>query len=131
MRLRHALWSTALVGAAVMTAFCGGDDDDNGGSGGRATNVAGVPDGAAFVDQDNLKFIPSKLTVAPGEEVYFKNSETAVHTVTIDGENESGTMKKDDIFTFTFPTPGEYAITCDFHPQMRATITVEEGAPAS
>ena len=60
-----------------------------------------------------------------GDIVYFKNSETALHTVTIEGKNESGNMKKDAVFTWTPKTAGEYKITCDFHPQMKATITVE------
>lgn len=129
MRMRRVLWATALAGVAIASAVCGGDDDD-GGSGGRASGVEGVPDGAAFVDQDNLKFSPSELTVNVGEDVYFKNSETAVHTVTVEGKNESGTMKRDDVFTWKAPAEGEFDITCDFHPQMKATITVE-AAPAS
>ena len=94
-------------------------------SSGRATAEAGVPDGAAFVDQDNLKFSPTELTVSASEPVYFKNSETALHTVSINGENESGSMEHDDVFEWAPPGPGEYKITCDFHPQMKATITVE------
>ena len=77
------------------------------------------------VDQDSLKFIPTSLKVKVGDIVYFKNSETALHTVTIEGKNESGNMKKDAVFTWTPKTAGEYKITCDFHPQMKATITVE------
>ena len=131
MRFRRALWATTLTAAALLKAFCGGgDDDEDGGSSARATGVAGVPDGAAFVDQDNLKFSPSSITVKVGEDVYFKNSETAVHTVTIEGKNESGTMKKDDVFTWKAPSAGEFDITCDFHPQMKSKITVE-AAPAN
>ncbi len=111
-----------LVAAALLAACGGGDGDE---ATGRATSVAGVPDGAAFIDQDSLKFQPSSLTVAATETVYFKNSETTVHTVTIEGENESGTMQHNDVFEWTPPGPGEYNITCSFHPQMKATITVE------
>jgi len=132
MRLRPTLWVAALLGTALLTAFCGGGgDDDSSGDGGRASGVAGVPDGAPFINQDNLKFSPSKLTVSKNEKVYFKNSETAVHTVTIEGKNESGTMKKDDIFIWTPPGTGEFKVTCDFHPQMRATINVEDSVPAN
>jgi plastocyanin len=131
MTVRIWLLLAAMLAGALLTAACGGSgDDDDGGTDGRATGVAGVPDGAPLINQDNLKFSPSKLTIALGEEVYFKNSETAVHTVTINGKNESGTMKKDDVFSWTPAKTGEYKITCDFHPQMRATITVQE-APAS
>ena len=110
------------LGAALLTG-CSGNDAES--STGRATAVAGVPDGSAFVDQNNLKFSPKELTVASGEQIYFKNSETTVHTVTINGKNESGTMKHDDVFTWTAAAAGTYKITCEFHPQMKATLTVE------
>jgi plastocyanin len=117
---------TALAACALLLVACGGGGDDDGASSGRATGVAGVPDGAAFVDQDNLKFQPNKLSVATGEAIYFKNSDTTYHTVTVNGKNESDTMEHDDVFQWTPSAAGEYKITCDFHPQMKATITVAE-----
>lgn len=120
---------TWLVGAAAALALvlpvfaaCGGSDD--GDSAAPAAPPEGVPAGAPFVDQDDLKFKPNNLTVTAGEKIYFANSETAVHTVTIDGKNLSGNMRKGDLFEWTPATAGEYKITCDFHPQMKATITV-------
>jgi plastocyanin len=115
-----ALALIVMIGFAL--AACG--SSDGGDSSGRATAVSGVPDGAAFIDQDNLRFSPNSLELSAPELVYFKNSETTVHTVTINGENESGTMERDEVFTWTPPGEGEYKITCDFHPQMKATITV-------
>ncbi|MEO8538350.1 MAG: cupredoxin domain-containing protein [bacterium] len=119
--------SVLLFGLALPAAMagCGGGGDDSGGPTGRATNEPGIPDGAAFIDQNGLKFSPSTLSVAAGEVVYFKNSETTVHTVTVNGKNESGTMKNDQVFQFTPPAPGEYKITCDFHAQMKSTLTVK------
>jgi plastocyanin len=102
---------------------CSGGSEAN--ASGRATAVPGVPDGAPFVDQDNLRFNPKSVTAAAGEEVFFKNSETAIHTVSIDGKNESGVMKRDAVFSWTPPGPGEYKISCEFHPQMKATLKVE------
>ena len=116
--------AAALLISALVLSSCGSSDGDSANSG-IANNVAGVPDGVPFVDQDSLKFIPTSLKVKVGDIVYFKNSETALHTVTIEGKNESGNMKKDAVFTWTPKTAGEYKITCDFHPQMKATITVE------
>ena len=119
-----AVAAAALLVSALFLSSCGSSDGDSANSG-IANNVAGVPDGVPFVDQDSLKFIPTSLKVKVGDIVYFKNSETALHTVTIEGKNESGNMKKDAVFTWTPKTAGEYKITCDFHPQMNATITVE------
>ena len=125
-RLLPAISVATLFGAMLFGAACGGDSDDSGGEAlALATGVEGVTDGSPFVDQDSLKFKPKAIVVPTGEEIYFKNSESAIHTVTIDGDNESGTMKHDDVFQWTPPGPGVYKITCDFHPQMKATITVE------
>ena len=122
-RTMTAAAAACLVLAAGLAVSACSDDSEP--STGRATAVAGVPDGAAFVDQDNLKFSPRELTVSASEEVYFKNSESAIHTVTINGKNESGQMERDEVFKWNPPGPGEYKISCDFHPQMKATITVE------
>ena len=84
-----------------------------------------IPSGALVVDQDDLKFLPSDLTVSVGEAVYFTNSERAPHTVTVEGDNVSGHMVRGDAFVWTFDTAGEYRVTCDYHPKMRATVTVE------
>lgn len=84
-----------------------------------------IPADAPHIDQHSLAFEPSNLTVDTGETVYFSNSESAVHTIDANGENISGDMRKGDVVAFTFDTPGEYTITCPYHPQMRATIVVE------
>ncbi|MCO5200148.1 MAG: cupredoxin domain-containing protein [Chloroflexi bacterium] len=127
-RLGLLVASAALV--AGVAAACGGDDDDTNGNGTVAATAstsaqATVPEGAPVVDQDKLKFGPGELKVKVGEKVYFTNSETALHTVDINGVNESGNMKKGDVFSFEFAAPGEYKITCAYHPQMKATIIVE------
>lgn len=116
-----AIAALAPVAAFVLVACGGGGDSST-----PPERPTQVPADVPFIDQDNLKFSPTSLTVKTGEEVWFVNSETALHTVTINGTNESGNMKKGETFTFTFPTAGEYKITCDFHPQMKATITVTE-----
>jgi plastocyanin len=129
LRAPRILLLTLVLGvAAFATVACATEPADNGG----ATRGIGdgtdprVPAGAPYIDQDNLKFIPTQLTVKVGQTVYFLNSETALHTVDINGENLSGNMRKGDVFTWTPPAPGVYQITCKYHPQMKATITVVE-----
>lgn len=129
---RIGLLVAAVALAASVAVACGGDDDDtnggangNGGTTATSTPAVSVPAGAPVIDQDKLKFIPGELKVKVGEKVYFTNSETALHTVDINGVNESGNMKKGDVFIFEFPAAGEYKVTCSYHPQMKATITVE------
>ena len=128
-----ALTSLALLGLA---AACGGNDKSStptsaaiptssaSNSPAATTGAGAIPAGAPEIDQDGLAFKPDKLTVKSGEKVYVKNSESALHTVTINTKNESGNMKKGDIFVWQAPAAGTYTVTCDFHPQMNAKITV-------
>jgi plastocyanin len=130
---RTALFAipAALLLAAVGVACGGGDDTSKtantttAGTAPGQSAVTTVPAGAPLIDQENLTFKPSKLTVKVGEKVYFMNSESAIHTVNINGKNISGNMKKGSIVVWTFSQAGQYKITCDYHPQMNATITVE------
>jgi len=120
--LRPVLLGALALLTVTLAAACGGGSSNTGVADGTD---ARIPAGAPLIDQDKLKFIPERLTVKVGETVYFKNSETALHTVNVDGKNVSGNMKKNDVFTWVFQQPGSYKITCDYHPQMKATITVE------
>ena len=125
MTLRNPLWILALLLlAAPFAAACGGDDDSSA-TATQAPRTSEVPAGAPAIDQNELAFKPSSLTVNAGTQVYFKNSETAIHTVTIEGKNISGVMKKGDVVVWTAPSAGTFKVTCDYHPQMRATITVK------
>ena len=116
-----------IAGTALIAAACGGGGDDD--DGGEPVNCTPVAPDAAEIDQDNLNFEPNELCVSAGQEVLFVNSESAIHTVTIDGENESGTMREDDEFRWTPPGEGSFEITCDFHPQMKATVAVVPAGP--
>ena len=117
--LRLAAMTAALSAITLLAVACGGGSDEP-----REPNDSRVPAGAPFIDQDRLRFIPTSLEASVGETVYFKNSETALHTVTIEGENLSGNMRKNDLFVWTPEEAGTYRITCEYHPQMKATITV-------
>ena len=107
----------ALIGAAAVLAACrdseGLDFSDE------------IPGGAPHIDQHGLQFDPREITVEAGETVYFTSSETAVHAIYANGEGFSGDMNRGDIVTYVFEEPGEYEITCAYHPQQSATITVE------
>lgn len=117
---RSVILTSFAVSALLLIAACGDDSD------GPPAPHPDVPEGAARIDQDSLKFQPNSLTVAPGTEVFFTNSESAVHTIDIDGENVSGDMERGDVFSYIFDAPGEFKITCPYHPQMRSTVTVSE-----
>ena len=111
------------VGLAVAFSGCGGGGSSTATS--AVTANAAIPQGAPFIDQESLAFHPEKLTVKAGEKVYFQNSESSLHTVNINGKNESGNMKRREVFVWTAGAAGAYKVTCEYHPQMRATVTVE------
>ena len=105
---------TATGGDETTTAE-GGDEGDTSGE---------VPAGAPTIVQEDIEFKPDELEVQEGETVYFTSKDAAIHTVTINGNNESGTMREGDVFEWEPPQTGEFDITCDFHPEMQATVTV-------
>ncbi|MBE0609795.1 MAG: cupredoxin domain-containing protein [Dehalococcoidia bacterium] len=120
----------AILVAASVAAACGADDEATPGAVSRTTPLAtpgldqAHTDHEAEIDQKNMKFIPERVSVKVGETVLIKNSETAIHTGNINGKNVTGNMKKGDATTWTATEPGEYAVTCEYHPQMKATIVV-------
>jgi plastocyanin len=91
--------------------------------------TAGVPmpEGNAVLDQFSKAFVPETLFVRVGQPVVFKNSEDQLHNVTV-VRSRTGTgvfnisQNQGDVHTHTFEQAGEYDVTCDVHPGMRATI---------
>jgi plastocyanin len=91
-----------------------------------ASGVA-MPEGSAVLDQFSKAFVPETLFVRVGQPVIFKNSEDQLHNVTV-VRARTGTgifnisQNQGDVHTHTFDQRGEYDVTCDVHPGMRATI---------
>lgn len=81
---------------------------------------------------EGFAFNPSELTIPVGTQVTFTNADSAPHTVTegVDGEAAPDARFDDELqgnqsTRITFDEPGEYQITCRFHPSMNMTVTVE------
>ncbi len=80
----------------------------------------------------NSVFQPAELTVSVGDEVAFLNDDTFTHTITegTDGDAVEDPIVDDEItgrgeVRVTFDEAGTYEITCEIHPTMQMTITVE------
>jgi plastocyanin len=81
---------------------------------------------------ESSNFDPEELTIAAGTTVRFLNADSYAHTVT---EGTGGQAVDDPIVDedlepnksvgVTFDEPGTYEITCELHPTMQMTITVE------
>jgi len=128
-----AVAAALLILTVSIAVACGGDDssDDTGSPQKVPTKVGETPgqkqvhtEHAAEIDEKNLQFIPSRVTIKVGESLLFKNSETAIHDALINGKNFTGNMKNGDTALWTAAEPGEYAVTCSYHPQMKSTIIV-------
>jgi plastocyanin len=118
----------ALLAALVLAlAACGGGDDEGGdegdGGGDSTTEPTSVEVSAA-----DFSFSPSTLEVEPGAEVEVSlvNTGEAPHTMTsedlgLDIEAQPGATADG---TFTAPESGSVEFQCNFHPQMKGTISV-------
>ena len=66
------------------------------------------------------------VKVTAGTAVTFENV-VGLHTITIDGEQEGADFEQaGETRTITFDAPGEYRITCDYHPDMLTVVFVTE-----
>jgi plastocyanin len=86
-----------------------------------------LPEGNAVLDQFSKAFVPETLFVRVGQPVTFKNSEDQLHNVTVVRARTGSAVfnisqNQGDVHTHTFEQAGEYDVTCDVHPGMRATI---------
>ena len=76
-------------------------------------------------------YIPSKITIKPGETVYWQNQDAAFHSVTSglyddpDGLFDSELLDPEDIFSYKFTEEGIYDYYCTLHPWMKGAVLVE------
>lgn len=73
-----------------------------------------------------FKFGPPDLTVKAGTTVTFVNDDTAGHTASApSGEFDTGGIDRGERKTVTLDKPGTYMYICEFHPIMKAKVTVK------
>ena len=75
----------------------------------------------------NFTFTPQTLTVKAGSTVTWNNKDDTVHGIASDNNAfpKSKALDTDDIYAFTFTTPGTYKYFCYVHPYMKGTIVVQ------
>ena len=101
--------------AALILAGCGG------GAGAKPASPAGM----GVVDIASFAYKPATLTVAKGARVGWTNSDTAAHTATADDRSfDTQTIDKGTRREIGFSRAGTFAYHCDFHPFMKAVVTV-------
>jgi plastocyanin len=92
-----------------------------------ANAPAPLPEGVAVMDQFSKAFVPEMLFVRVGQPVTFKNSEDQLHNITVirsrtGREVFNISQGQGDVHSHTFDQQGEYDVSCDVHPGMKAVI---------
>ena len=95
----------------------------------RDTEVLPVPAQPVVMDQFGRDFIPRLIVLREGQTVLFTNSEDELHTVHVkDDAGESlfnvAMPIRGGEHEHTFSQGGDYAVSCEVHPEMHATILV-------
>ncbi len=98
-------------------------------AGATAVSTAGpLPSSStnSVVNIDNFSFTPQTLTVRAGTKVTWVNKDDVPHTVTSDDKKfKSRALDTDEVFSYTFSTPGTNSYYCSVHPHMTGKIIVQ------
>lgn len=125
--------AVVLVSAA-LAAGCGGDDDAE-----TTTSTAGATTPAAeatgrggpgvTVGMKDFAFDPQEITIIVGEEVTWRNDDSAEHNVVgrgVEDPPESEELGLGQTYTWRALQAGTVDYLCTIHPNMTGRITVEE-----
>ena len=82
---------------------------------------------AGTIRLEDFAFDPDCLVAAPGASIQLENVGETPHTFTVDGTDVSFDLSAgtDAQGSLSGVEPGRYAVTCIYHPQMTATLSVE------
>ena len=74
----------------------------------------------------DIIFEPERIRVNLGDTVTWINDDSAVHTVTgVDEIFDSGIMKPEETFMYTFEESETFDYLCVLHPWMTGTVIVD------
>jgi plastocyanin len=123
-----------IIGAAVLFRIILAMAT-NAAGGPTTVNAANVPvqSGHITVTISHREYRPAIIVITTGTTVTWINRDPMAHTVT-EGRRaiatphgfNSGIMSTGQSWTETFRTPGTFAYTCTFHPDMNGYIIVKQ-----
>jgi plastocyanin len=95
----------------------------------HATIDMPLPSEPVEMDQFGRNFIPRLIVVRESQAVLFKNSENDLHTVHVQDDDGKSLFNvamsiQGGQHTHTFDKAGDYAVSCNVHQEMHATILV-------
>ena len=99
----------------------------------RDTEPLPVPTDPVVMDQFGRAFIPRLIVLREGQPVRFTNSEDELHTVHVKDDTGESLFNvampiRGGEHEHTFSQGGDYAVSCEAHPEMHATILVVRGS---
>ncbi|MBW3022726.1 cupredoxin family copper-binding protein [Candidatus Woesearchaeota archaeon] len=74
----------------------------------------------------NFAFSPAEITVKTGTTITWTNEDSVTHTITSEGNFDSGQISKGETFSFTPDKAGTIDYHCSIHPSMNGKIVVTE-----
>jgi len=72
-------------------------------------------------------YTPSAIQVGAGSSVTWTNNDSVMHTVTSDGNFDSGFIQAGQQWSYAFESHGIYNYYCTLHPWMKGAVDVEHG----
>jgi plastocyanin len=105
----------------------GTPSEDNGGYGSESSPSASNSSGNAVAVSIKDFAYGDPLEVSVGTTVTWTNEDSVPHTVTQDGGNgfQSGKIDPGGTFSYTFDTAGDFAYHCEYHANMKSSVTVK------
>ncbi|MBK5092505.1 MAG: cupredoxin family copper-binding protein [Actinobacteria bacterium] len=93
------------------------------GCGKKTETTTPITPTSSVIKIKDFAFDPAEITVAPGTSVTWINEDSTVHTITTT-TFDSGEIKPNEQYKFTFGTPGTYDYVCSIHPSMKGKVIV-------
>ncbi len=128
MLARRALVVGLTSVIAMLAAGCsgGGGYGSSSGSADAPPETRAAPTSTTVLTASGFAFQPASLEVSEGSGVTFENADSVAHTFTVnatdvDAEAEPGEQVEVSLEGLS---PGDYTFHCDFHSQMKGTLTV-------
>jgi plastocyanin len=110
-----------LLSVFVISNSCN-KDNSYGNSGGDGSKGPGANE--IFIQ--NMAFNPGTITVTVNTTITWTNKDGIDHTVTSNTADlfDSGIIKSNGTYSYTFTSTGTYSYHCTIHPTMTGTVQV-------
>jgi plastocyanin len=80
------------------------------------------------VAQQGRSFVPTEVTIHPGDVVQISNKDEFIHQIYVDSTQmsfDSDEQPPGQSISITFPKAGDFPVRCHIHPKMLLTVHVK------